>query len=150
MSNDDQPNEFAAFQNLYSKHTTLELIKAMAKVREHKDALDAELKGVGKEYEFLARIAIPEAFENDGIKNMNVDGIGRVALRADIFASIKAGQKEKAYEWLQDIGSGDLIVPQVAPSTLKAFLKARIKKGDENPEDLFNISPFQSASITKT
>lgn len=150
MSKDDQPSEYTAFQNLYSKHTTLELIRAMAKVRGEKDTLDAELSGVSKEYEYLTKIAIPEAFENDGIKNMNVEGLGRVALRADIYASIKAGQKEAAYQWLSDIGSGDLIQPTVPPSTLKAFIKARIKKAEELPDDLFNITPFQQASITKT
>lgn len=137
------------FQKIYESMTTLELIRAMAKVRAEKDNLDMELKGVTAEHEYLSKIAIPEKFAGEGIKNMRVEGIGRISLRPDIYASVKAGRKERAYLWLKDIGSGSLIQDSVPPSTLKAFLKARIISGDEIPEDLFNATAYTVATITK-
>lgn len=151
MDNDNpvEDTPIVDWATFYANSTTLELIRAMHKVRKQKDDLDYELKSTTAELEFLAKIAIPEKFAEEQIKNMNVDGIGRVGLRADAYASIKAGLKEKAFEWLSDIGSGDLIQPQVAPSTLKAFLKGRLKAGEDIPEELFNFSPYQTATITK-
>ena len=147
--NEESDGEFAAFAKLYSEHTTLELITAMARLREQKDNADEHAKAVAREYEFITKTAIPEKFAEDGIKNINVEGIGRVQLRADIYASVKSGAKEKAYAWLSDIGSSDLIQPTVPPSTLKAFLKNRMKAGEDIPEELFNVNAFQQASITK-
>jgi hypothetical protein len=142
--------EFNEFMEFYREYDTLELIRAMAKIREQKDAIESEAKAVAREYEFLTKVKIPEAFDNDGIKNMSVDGIGRISLRTDIYASIKAGHKEEALQWLSDIGSEDLIQPTVNSSTLKAFLKGRIKSGEDTPEEFFNITPYQQATITKT
>jgi hypothetical protein len=142
--------KFGEFQDFYKDYETMDLIRAMARLQEAKDNIDAELKGVNREYEYLTKVKIPEAFENDGIKNMSLDGIGRVSLRTDIYASIKAGHKEEALRWLSDIGSESLIQPTVNSSTLKAFLKIRIRKGEDTPEELFNITPYQQATITKT
>jgi hypothetical protein len=80
---------------------------------------------------------------------MNIDGVGRISLRADIYASVKSGMKETAYTWLSDVGAGDLIQDSVPPSTLKAFLKNRLKAGEDIPEDLFNVTPYQQATLTK-
>jgi len=146
----EESNPVSEFQKFYEDYTTLELVRKMKSLREQKDTMDTELKGVTAEYEFITRIAIPEKFTEEGIKNMNVDGVGRVGLRADIYASVKAGAKADAYQWLSDIGSQDLIQPAVAPSTLKAFLKDRIKAGLDIPEEFFNCTPYQMATITKT
>lgn len=150
MSDIDGNAEYAKWQEMYGHMTATELCRAMAKVREQKDDLEAEAAGVAREHEWLSKVAIPDKFAEDGIKNMNIDGIGRINLTADIYASVKAGKKEEAYQWLQDVGSGDLIQPSVPPSTLKAFLKGLVKKGEEVPDSLFNCTPYQMARITKT
>jgi hypothetical protein len=153
MSADDKEDgefDFAKMAALYEGHSLTELIGAMHRLREQKEALELEIKGVNREYEYVSRTLIPEKFNAEGIKKMDVTGIGRVSLRADIFASIKSGQKESAYQWLSDIGSGDIIQPAVAPSTLKAFLKNRLKSGEDIPEEMFNVTAYQQATITKT
>lgn len=150
MADESVENPYDAFQKLYEGHSTIELIAAMARVRKQKDDLESEVSGIGKELDYLSKVLIPDRFMEEGIRNMNVEGIGRVGLRADIYASIKSGAKDQAYSWLGDIGSGDLIQPGIPPSTLKAFLKARLKAGEDIPEDLFNVTPYQMAMITKT
>jgi hypothetical protein len=149
MDEDKEVGAYAEWQEFYKEYGTIELVRAMNKIREQKDALELELKETNREFEFLSKVKIPEAFENDKIKNLSVEDIGRISLRTDIYASIKAGHKEEALRWLSDIGSENLIQPTVNSSTLKAFLKGRIRNGEDTPEEFFNITPYQQAVITK-
>lgn len=144
-----QNEQWLKLVKFYEGYNALELIRAMDRIRVQKDTIEAEFKMTAAEYEYLSKTAIPEAFEREGIKNMNVEGVGLVKLTADIYASIKSGAKDKLFQWLRDSGFGDLIVDSVAPSTLKSFLKGRIKAGDEYPEEFVNVTPYSRASITK-
>lgn len=146
MSDEKQAPNWGKF---YEGYTTLDLIRRFAKLQQQKEAMDTEVKNLGQEIDYLAKVAIPTHFTDEGIKNMNVEGLGRVSLRSDIYASIKAGMKDQLFRWLDDIGSKDLIQPGVNPSTLKAFIKERIKKGEDYPEDFVNVTAYQQASITK-
>lgn len=151
MSDDtvEPVNRTEGFKQFYGGYTTIELIRKMSALRRSLDDAKAEVSGLEAETRFLGEVAIPEKFAEDGVKNMNVDGIGRINLRADIYASVKAGQKDAAYTWLGDIGAGDLIQPSVNSSTMKAFLKNRLKLAEDIPEDLFNVTPYTLAVITK-
>ena len=81
---------------------------------------------------------------------MKVEGVGRVGLTSDLYASIAPDQKGAAYEWLSDNGHGDVVQPTVNSSTLKALMKSIIKSGKEIPSELFKVTPFTRASITKS
>lgn len=126
-----------------------DIIKMMAQVEADKAELESKLKEINARYDTIRLRVIPERFDEDGIKIMNLTGIGRVQLAGDMYVSIPAGKREAAYEYLRDIGKGSLITPNVNPSTLKAAVKAMMKAGTELPEDLFKITPFTRASITK-
>lgn len=138
--------------NKYSKYdimTPTELVRAMAEVQKLKEAKDEELKAINAEFDFLRLIKIPNTFEAHEIKNMSLDGVGRCQLTSDMHASIAADQKEAAYQYFRDLGKGSLITESINPSTLKATLKSMLKAGEEIPTDIFKVSPFTRASITK-
>lgn len=141
----EQTNEFAH----YDGKTLVELIEAMSTLQNRKEAAEAQLKLINKEYDFLRITKIPAQMEDEGIERMSVAGIGRVSLTADMHVSIKAEMKERFFEWLGDHGRGDLITENVNPSTLKAAVKGMYKSGEEIPEDMLNVSPFTRASITR-
>ena len=63
------------------------------------------------------------------------------------FARIVA--KDGAFSWLRDNGRENLITETVNASTPKAMIKAMILKGEDVPADLFAVSPYQRASITR-
>lgn len=122
------------------------------KLREVKallDAAEAEAKTHRGLKDFIEKIALVEAMENQNLSNFKVPGVGRVNLRGDLYVSVKAGQKEGAYSWLEDNGRGDLIQPTVNASTLKASVKAAMERGEEFPAELFNITPYTAAVLTR-
>jgi len=112
--------------------------------------LATEIKSeLQKRYDFIRFSLIPEIMDEDGLESARVEGVGRVSLQSDINASVKADHKIEAQDWLIENGYGDVIQETVNSSTLKALLKKRIKEGLDIPADLFNVSPFTRAQITK-
>lgn len=142
----EETNEFAQ----YDAMSLVELIEAMNTMQNRKEAVEAQLKIINKEYDFLRITKIPSKMEDEGVDRISVAGIGRVSLTADMHVSVKADQKERFLQWLGDNGRGDLITENVNPSTLKAAVKKMYKSGEEVPEDMLNVSPFTRASITRS
>jgi len=147
MSSSIEENE--DFEAAYAGMEVEGVVCAMKALMARKDEAEAVLKAINKEFDFLRLSLIPKMFEDRGIANMTLAGVGRVSLTADIYASIPAEKKEDAYQWLSDTGHGDLIGSTVNASTLKAFLKGQLLKGEELPEGLFKVTPFTRASITR-
>lgn len=102
-----------------------------------------------KVFDFCRFTVIPEVMEANDLQTVKVAGVGRVGLTSDLNVSIKAGMKQAAYEYLDDYGHGDLIINTVNSSSLKALAKDYFKKGEELPDEIFNVSPFTRATITK-
>lgn len=145
-SNAEVLNEkFVKFDDL----SLIELVHEMANVRAKKDSLEATLKEVNEEFDFLRITKIPTVMNDEGVDRISVSGVGRVSITADLHVSIKADKKEAFYDWLRDNGRTDLISETVNASTLKATVKNMYKTGEVVPEELLNVSPFERASITK-
>lgn len=138
-------NEFQKYDSM----SLVELVREMRNVQQEKETIEAQLKKVNKVFDFLRITKIPQVMEDEGIPRLTVEGVGRVSLTADMHVSIKDGMKEDFYIWLRDNGRGDLIQPNVNPSTLKATVKGLVKNGEEFPDEFLNVSPFTRASITK-
>ncbi len=112
-----------------------------------KEEVEDELKLINAKFDVLRFELIPEKMEEEGIERVSFDEIGRVSLTADLFVSVR--DKPGLYDWLQENGFGDLIQPVVNASTLKAFIKGRMKAGAEIPEEFLNVTPVTRASITR-
>lgn len=125
------------------------LVEEFSRLKSEKDLLEEQLTVINKRIEILSRQDIPNAMDEAGIQNVNFEGIGRISLRGDVFASISADNKEAAYEWLEATGRGSLIKPTVNSSTLKAAIKAWILDGEQIPEDLFKVTPYTQATLTR-
>jgi hypothetical protein len=136
-------------RDAYQTWPLLALIKEMCEYSAKKEALEDELKVVNARYDVLRLEAIPERMDADGVENMKVEGIGRVSLTADLLVSVRGGAKESLFGWFRDNGLSDMIQPTVNASTLKAFVKGRMKGGKSVPEEFLNVTPITRASITK-
>ena len=127
----------------------LEAVKEMERIRERLEEIKAVKTEHQEEFDLLRLGIIPGLMDEDEITNITIDGVGRVTLTGDVYASIPASERDRAYQWLRDNNHGGLIVETVNSGTLKAFVKGVIKKGEELPEDMFKVTPFSRASITK-
>ena len=125
------------------------LIMAMAKVKAELEVATAEKTRLQKEYDFLRKQKVPEVMDDDGVGNITLKDVGKVKLTTDVYAYIPEAQREKAYDWLRANCHGYMIKETIHTKTLKAFAVKAIKEGIELPEDLFKVTPFSRASITK-
>lgn len=125
------------------------MIRQMAELERRKDILSEKLKEINKHLDQLRLSQIPEAMAALEVPTITVSEVGRVALTADVYASIPAENKEQAYEWLNENGYGNCIIETTNASTLKAIFRRRLREGQEIPEGIFKVTPYTRASITK-
>lgn len=94
---------------------------------------------------------LPTVFDHDGVTSIPLAEGYRVGVSAQFRASIKAGQKDAAYDWLVKHKLQDLITPTVNASSLSSTAKRMLE--DENkelPSELFNVALVPTTSVTKT
>jgi len=125
----------------------IEMARNMRMLQAEKSQLEETLKQINVQLDDLRLKQIPEAMAEEDIRTLTIEGVGRVQLAMDLYASIK--DKAAGYEWLQEHGYDGLITEYVQPSTFKAAVKDALKQGQSFPEELFNIQPFTRASIVK-
>lgn len=121
----------------------------MKELQASKDKLEADLTDINKELDVIRTKKIPELMESMELRNVTIEGLGRVQLASDLYASTREGQKEAAMKWLRDCGYDGMITETYNASSLKALLRRMIVEGSEIPDDIFNIQPFIRASIVK-
>jgi hypothetical protein len=109
--------------------------------------VEEELKELNASYDVLRIELVPGKMEEEGIEKITYEGIGRVSLTGDM--QVKVTEQDNFFEWLEGHNLQDLIKRAVPPSTLKAFVKDRIKAGKEIPDNFLRVHPFTRASITK-
>ena len=136
-------------EELFGGLTLVEAIRAMYEAMNEKEKQDEIAKEAGKKFDYLRLNLVPKLADDNGVTSMSVDDVGRMTIAGDLYVSIPANQKENAYQWLSDTGHGDLITTTINASTLKAAVKAMIVGGEELPEEMFKVTPFSRASITR-
>jgi hypothetical protein len=125
----------------------IEMARRMRALQEEKDEMDEKWKEITRELDDLRLKQIPEAMSEADIRTLTIEGIGRVQLAMDVYASIK--DKEAGYAWLEEHGYDGLLTTYVQPATFKAAVKEALKNGQEFPDELFSVTPFTRASIVK-
>lgn len=124
-----------------------ELVKRFQKGYAEKEAAEERLMKVNAKFDVLRFEAIPAEMDRMNIDRITYAGIGRVSLTPDVQVSVK--DKPGFFSWLKKNKLGDLIQPTVNSSTLKSWLKGRIKDGKKYPLECLNVNPVTRASITK-
>lgn len=110
------------------------LAQQLRDMKDHKEALEAELKQLDADLKKLTTETIPQMMDDMSIEKMTVDGAGTLYQQVEIYAHVKKEDEPAFHAWLRDQGQEDLIRPYVFPQTLKAFAKEQIEAGVELPE----------------
>ena len=113
------------------------------------DILKPVIDALNEEYDDIRKGLLPDQMQEEDIKTITIDGVGRVQLAGDVYASIPAEQQEAAFTWLRENGYGDLIRETVFSATLKAWAKEGLEQERKMPEDIFKVTPYTRASIVK-
>lgn len=130
--------------------TTLrELCIGMQEYQERKAVLEESLKAVNLDLDELRLRQIPDLMEQLEVKTATFEGIGRVQLANDIYASTREGQKESAITWLRDLGYEGMVTEGYNASSLKALFRRMLEDATPIPDDIFSCTPFIRASIVK-
>ena len=122
-------------------------VRAQAEARRLLDAATEVKSALEKRHDWLRTAVVPPKMDERGITNVTLAGIGRVHLQDDVYVTIPADTKPQAYEWFRDNGKGNLITETINGSTLAAFVRQAIKKGDDMPEGV-KITPYTKAVLT--
>ena len=151
MSFDDELSPFerakANARTEYGSMSLRALAEHMKLMQAEKEEAEAALSLINAKLDVIRYEAIPNKMDEEGIERIKYDDIGRVSLTGDMFVSVS--NKPGLYDWLEKNGFGDLIQPNVNSSTLKAFVKGRMKDGKDVPAEFLSITPVTRASITK-
>lgn len=121
------------------------MVERMRALQKEKEEMDDRYKYLNIALDQLRLKDIPEFMAENDIRTATFDGLGRVQLAMDCYATIK--DKAAGYQWLAEHGFDGLITEYIQPSTFRAAVKDALKNGQEFPEELFNITPFTRASI---
>lgn len=128
--------------------TIVGLATELKRLQGEKENAEAVVTALNAKIDVIRIELIPNKMDDMGVKSMNIDGLGRLGLTADMY--VRTLNKQALYEWLKEKGLEATITNTVNASTLKASLSGRVKKGlDLPPEDVVKITPFTRASVTK-
>jgi hypothetical protein len=132
-----------------SNHSEIEkAVKLFGMVRGFYDDMAALTKRLSKLNTLLKEEIIPARMEEKGITSITVEGY-RYTVSTRVRASIRAGLKEEAFEWLRSNEMAELITETVNASTLSASAKVLMEEGRELEPNLFNVAMIPNTSRTK-
>ena len=117
--------------------------------------INALLDDLGKKFgggfeEFKVEI-LPSILDIEGQSSVPLDDGFRVGVQQKLYASIKGGKRDEAFDWLRENGLEDVITETVNASTLSAAVKVMIEDHfKEPPAEVFNLITKANSSVTKT
>ncbi len=140
----DERNQL--YNDRHFKKTAVELAHAMREAELVKEWMEGIEKCLNAEIDVIRLNLLPVAMENEGLESpLNVAGVGRVSLTGDVYASVL--NKEYLFELLELVGSGDLIQETVNATTLKAWVKTKIKAGEYLFGSLTELDKYEQMLI---
>lgn len=138
------------YKDSLKKMSIKDLITEMDQLRTFKDEASNTSKHYNKMWDILRLHVLPEKMEDEDVSNITIEGVGRANLQSDIYFSIPKDNKLEAFDWLRDNGHEDLITETVNSSSGKAWAKECLRDGIQLPEDIFKITPYTMAKLTRT
>jgi len=142
-----------ALKSALSGATYNELVAAMINARSHYDQLKADSAEAWDELCVINRQIIPQRFEADQIQNITVilpDG-SKKQLLVIPQVSVKTPPENKVglWDWLREHDAAEIITETVNASTLAAYVREQMKQGEPYPNELCEVSMYDTASLRK-
>lgn len=129
---------------------TVTAIKLMDALYRFKEELAERIKSpVEKAYDKMRFTIVPEFMTDSDITTITVEDVGRCNVQDDV--SVKVEDKEALKEWLIENEKEDMITESVNAQTLTAFIRQRMKAGEDTPGlEILKVTPVVRATITRS
>lgn len=125
------------------------LIKLYHALKEGYAALDLARKGVYVLLDKHEKFVLPKMFDENDLDLVRVPELAR-SFYPQTKYSASVADKDKLFEWLREMGQGELISETVNSSTLAGFLKTKmLDEGIEAPEDIARLTSYKSIGSAK-
>jgi hypothetical protein len=112
-------------------------------------SLDKTVKMLYAVKDLLDKTVVPAKMEADGVDMVRVPELARSFSKQTKY-SASFIDKEKGFEWLRDIGQGDIIQETVNAGTLASFCRNLIlEQGVDPPEDVVKVTTYDAIGINK-
>ena len=132
-----------------SKKGAINMARAFVVLHRLKEKFGDLDKAYSELFERYKTQVMPELLEAEGVTSLPLAEGFRVGISHAWRASIREGQRDKAFHWLRTHGFVDLITTTVNSSTLSAAAKhAMTEDNVEFPTDLFNVALVPNTSVT--
>ena len=132
------------------KAGSIQTARAFAVLHFLQGRFDDRAKLLSGLFQHYKNVVLPDMFDQEGITNVPLTEGFRVGVSYSLYASIVAGKKDEAYNWLRDNDLGDLIVEAVNSSSLSGVARAWREENRDLPDSLFNTKEVGNTSVTKT
>lgn len=120
-----------------------QLRKVNATIKEARTVLSEIEESFSKEH-------IPNVMSEQGVKSINLIGIGRVTVSHKFSCSIITPDKTVGHDWLKANDAASLVTETVNSSTLAAYAKdIVVNHGGSLPDDIFKVGTMPYTSIVK-
>ena len=124
------------------------LLAFYVRLKEGYDALDASRKRIYALLDLLNKVMVPEALESTGLDKVRVPELARSFYILPRY-SASLLDKEAGFDWLREVGLGDLITETVNAGTLAAAVKNLVlEHGIDPPEDVVKFSTYNTTGMS--
>lgn len=133
----------------YEQHTVVEMATRLKELKTQLEQASAIKTHIQKAYDYLSISVLPDRMDEEKIKTLKIIDVGRLQAKPDIRCNVLAKNREAMKQWLTDNGHGSMVSSTINSSSLKAFIKERIKEEKPYPEDLLNVEAYSRATVVK-
>ena len=126
-----------------------DLARALGDLQAQKAFLEESIKPLTKKIDILVMSIIPEMMADLEVSTITIEDVGRLQTRADAFVSVLAGDREEVHQWMQANGHESMVKETIHSGTLKAWVKAQVKAGEEYPQHLIKHEAYEKAVLVK-
>lgn len=154
----------------------VQLAELMTRQAERVSQLTEELRVAKDALRTTETEDLPMLMSELGLQEITLEDGAKVKVKPEVDCAITEANRDAAHAWLVERGYGGLIksevrrsydreeleaahaaaeqiggyvVELVHPATLKSFIKERRAAGENVPEDLFSLRPYDKATLTR-
>ena len=113
------------------------IIKHFDALRTEYRSLKDKIEKLESEVNDLSYSLIPQMFQNQDVKTIKLDNVGRVTVNVRWTASMP--DKAAGMDWLRSTGNDGIIIETVNAQTLASFAKELAVGGTPLPDNLFTV-----------